>query len=116
MSVYIDSLDLIKKKLKINDNGPAQAFLTETCYKHMDKYVPMDLGNLRTVVDINTHSITYDSEYASYQYYGIRKDKTHKVKKWSTPGTGPRWDKRMISAEKKDVIKEVQNFVDRGGI
>ena len=111
MPVYIDSLEKIKKKLKIDDNGQAQAFLTETCYKHMDKYVPMDLGNLRTIVDIRTNSITYESPYASYQYYGKRKDGSHKVKHYTTPGTGHHWDRRMISAEKDNVIKEVQKFI-----
>lgn len=111
MSVYINSLEKIKKQLKIDKNGQVQAFLVETCYKHMDKYVPMDLGNLRTIVDINNHSITYESEYASYQYYGKRKDNSHKVKNYSTPGTGPYWDKRMMSAEGKNVVKEVQKII-----
>lgn len=29
-------------------------------------------------------------------------------------GTGPYWDKRMVSAEMNDVVKEVQAFIDRG--
>lgn len=115
MPVRINSLNKIKKRLKIDDNGPAQAFLTETCYKHMDKYVPYRDGNLRTIVSLTVNTITYESPYASYQYYGRRKDKTHKVKNYTTPGTGPRWDKRMLSAEKKDVIKEVKNFIKNGG-
>lgn len=115
MPVRINSLDKIKKRLKIDNNGPAQAFLVETCYKHMDKYVPKDEGNLRTIVDINSHSITYESPYAAYQYYGMRNDKTHKVKHYTTAGTGPKWDKRMLSAEKRDVIREVKNFIKNGG-
>lgn len=116
MGVYINSLEKIKKRLKIDDNGPAQSFLTETCYKHMDKYVPQDIGNLRTIVDINKNYITYESEYASYQYYGKRKDGTHKInpKNYTTPGTGPKWDRRMISAEKEKVIEEVQDFITGG--
>lgn len=115
MPVKINSLNKIKKRLKIDNNGPAQAFLTETCYKHMDKYVPMDEGNLRTNVSITTNTITYESPYAAYQYYGMREDKTHKVKNYTTPGTGPKWDRRMLSAEKRDVIKEVKNFIKIGG-
>ena len=30
-------------------------------------------------------------------------------------GTGPYWDKRMVSAEMNDVVKECQAFVNRGG-
>lgn len=111
MPVFINSLDTIKRKLKLNENGPAQAFLTETCYKHMDKYVPMDEGNLRTVVNLTPNTITYESPYAAYQYYGVREDGTHQVHNYTTPGTGPYWDKRMISAEINDVVKEVQDFI-----
>ena len=114
MSVYIDSLGKIKKKLKLDEDGPVQAFMVETCYRHMDKYVPMDIGNLRTVVDINSNSITYESPYAEYQYYGEREDNSHKVENYTTPGTGPYWDERMISAEGKDVVKEVQNYIGGG--
>lgn len=47
-----------------------QKFLTDTCYKHMDKYVPNDVGNLRDNVDKGTDYITYKSPYAHYQYIG----------------------------------------------
>ena len=77
----------------------------------MDKYVPMDVGNLRTIVDIQANSITYESPYARYQYYGIREDGTHKVRHYTTPGTGPYWDKRMWSAEGQNVVNEVQNYI-----
>ena len=30
-------------------------------------------------------------------------------------GTVPYWDKRMVSAEMNDVVKEVQAFIDKGG-
>lgn len=139
MPVRINSLNKIKKRLKINDNGSAQAFLVETCYKHMDKYVPMDEGNLRTNVSLTTNTITYESPYARYQYYGKKmvmsngksayyspdygfwskkgekKIATNEDLVYHTPGTGSYWDKRMLSAEKKDVIKEVKNFIKNGG-
>lgn len=98
----------IVKKLGLEPNGPVQAFFTDTCYRYMDKYVPMDEGNLRTIVSIDESSIRYEMPYARYQYYGIREDGTHKVKHYTTPGTKSYWDKRMWSAEGKDVIKEVQ--------
>ena len=30
-------------------------------------------------------------------------------------GTGPYWDKRMVSADMQNVVAEVQDFIDRGG-
>lgn len=115
MQVKMKPTSVIKARLGINPNGRVKKFLTNTCYKHMDKYVPKNKGNLRTIVDIQTSRIIYESPYASYQYYGMRKDKTHKVKNYTTPGTGPYWDKRMKSAEMNDVIMEVQNYINRGG-
>lgn len=115
MAVYINSLEQIKTRLGINVDGPVQAFMTETCFKAMDKYVPRRDGNLKNRVWLTNHSITYQSPYARYQYYGVRADGTHKVKHYTTPGTGPYWDQRMLSAEKDKVIKEVQDFFNKGG-
>ena len=115
MPVKLNPTSQIKARLGIEPNGRVQKFFTNTCYKHMDKYVPKDEGNLRTIVDVESNSITYESPYAKYQYYGMRDDGTHVVKKYTTPGTGTYWDKRMVSAEMQDVVKEVQDYVNRGG-
>ena len=111
MPVKMKPTSVIKARLGLEPNGKVQKFFTNTCYKHMDKYVPQDLGNLRTIVDIQPASITYESEYAEYQYYGMRADGTHVVQHYTTPGTGPYWDKRMVSAEMDDVVKEVQDYI-----
>lgn len=111
MPVELKPTSEIKARLGLQPNGRVQKFFTNTCYKHMDKYVPMRDGNLRTIVDIEDDSITYETPYARYQYYGVREDGTHKVRNYTTPGTGTYWDKRMVSAEMQDVIKEVQNYV-----
>lgn len=112
--VKLNSIDKIKKRLGLEPNGRVQAFFTQTCYNHMDKYVPQRDGNLRTIVDIQPSSITYEQEHASYQYKGQREDGTHKVQNYTTPGTGPYWDKRMVSAEMEQVVKEVQDYVNGG--
>ena len=115
MPVKLQPTSVIKARLGIEPNGRIQNFFTNTCYKHMDKYVPKDKGNLRTVVDISTNTITYESPYARYQYYGVREDGTHQVQNYTTPGTGPYWDKRMVSAEMGTILQEVQNEINRGG-
>lgn len=116
MPVKLQPTSSIKIALGIEQNGRVQKFFTNTCYKHMDKYVPMDNGDLRTNVDIQANSITYEMPYARYQYYGVREDGTHKVRKYTTPGTGPYWDYRMASAESGQIVQEVQDFVNRGGL
>lgn len=115
MPVKMQPVSVIKANLGIEPNGRVQKFFTETCYRHMDKYVPMDEGNLRTNVSIDNNSITYESPYARYQYYGVREDGSHRVQNYTTAGTGTYWDKRMVSAEMQDVVKEVQDYVNRGG-
>ena len=114
MPVQMQPTSVIKARLGIEPNGRVQKFFTNTCYKHMDKYVPMDTGNLRRNVTITEDKITYESPYASYQYYGERADGSHKVTKYTTPGSGKYWDKRMVSAEMQNVVEEVQNYVNKG--
>ena len=101
----------IKYQLGINPGGRVQRMFTDTCDKHMDKYIPMDIGNLRNNKDKGVDYITYESPYAHAQYVGYTKGQ---VKNYTTPGTGAYWDKKMVSAEMEDVIKEVQNYVNRG--
>lgn len=111
MAVKLKPTNQIKARLGIEPNGRVQKFFTNTCYKHMDKYVPMDKGDLRTNVDVQSDSITYESPYAEYQYYGMRQDGSAVVKNYTTPGTGPYWDRLMTSAEMDDVVKEVQDYI-----
>ena len=112
MPIKMKPISVIKADLGIQKNGPVHAFLTETCYKAMDKYVPMREGNLRELVTLETDKIIYESPYAHAQYVGFTKGP---VQNYTTPGTGPYWAERMWSAEKSDVINQVQNFIDRGG-
>lgn len=61
---------VIKMRLGIQPNGPVQKFFTDTCDKHMDKYIPKDLGLLRANKDKGANYITYESPYAHAQYIG----------------------------------------------
>lgn len=108
---HIQNLKTLERRLKINENGPAQAYFIATCYRYMDKYVPKDTGMLRTIVALDKQGITYMSPYASYQYYGQREDGTHKVRKYTTEGTGKKWDKTMMKLDGKKVIDEVRKYV-----
>lgn len=113
--VYLNSLADIKQRLKIQDNGPAEAFLVSTCAKKMDKYVPMKNGILAKYKIIDNY-IIYDQVYAGYQYYGQRKDGTHVIDpanrdRSKHPLASSYWDEKMKSAEIDDVVKEVQNFI-----
>lgn len=101
--------NVLHMNLGIEPNGRVQKFFTDTCAKHMDKYVPMDTGALRTNISKTADSITYESPYAHAQYVGFTKGE---VQNYTTAGTGPYWDLRMKSAEMQDVINEVQEYVN----
>lgn len=139
--MYLKPISEIKAKLGLEPTGPVQKFFTQTCYNHMDKYVPRDTGDLASNVELTADSITYKSPYAHYMYEGRvmgpnipitmkgvdepigwfspkGKPKQYTGKKitYHTAGTGPHWDKRMKSAEIKQVVKETQAFFNRGGV
>ena len=69
----MEPISQIKADLGIQPNGRVQRFFTDTCYRHMDKYVPKDIGNLRDIVSKTANSITYESPYAHAQYVGYTK-------------------------------------------
>lgn len=114
--------------LGLEPNGEIHQWFTDTCALHMDKYVPYRHGDLaRSVVlpsgEINRgnvfeNAIVYNQEYASYVYYGMRRDGSHVIKNYTTDvheQAGPYWDERMWSAEKQEVVKEVQNYFNKRG-
>lgn len=52
----------------------------------MNRFVPMKEGNLRQAAHVaDDGSINYEMKYARKQFY-------LNGRKYSTPGTGPRWD------------------------
>lgn len=114
MPVKLQPTSVIKGRLGIDPNGRVQKKFTDTCRRYMDKYIPYsgDSGklHLRENVDIDSNTITYNMPYAHAQYVGYTKGP---VKNYTTPGTGPYWDRKMVSAEMQDVVKEVQDYVRR---
>ena len=128
MSIKVQLLppEELKKILGIEQGGPAHAYFTSECAKEMDPFVPFDEGFLAgTVIEngeptdnVGVDSITYDQEYASYQYYGMRKDKSHKIVNRSLdkhPLATSYWDQAMWTAKGEDITKRVQKFVNEGG-
>lgn len=124
MKIVMKPTSVIESRLQIEDGGKVHKFFTETCAKKLDKYVPMDTGTLaETVVvggsvtkNVTADKITYSQQYASYVYFGQRKDGSHKIRNYSLdkhPLAGPYWDKRMVTAEIKDIEKEVGEYMKR---
>lgn len=118
MPVKLQPTSKIKTQLGINPDGRVQKFFTNTCAKHMDKYVPFSEGNLADYYIEGNNKIVYDQLYARYQYYGIRNDGTHQINpanrdRSKHPLATSYWDRHMVTAEMPDVVNEVQAYVNR---
>lgn len=93
----------IISKYEMQKGGDAQLFLADTCFRRMHKYVPFDTGTLASTVSIKPGSVTYEVPYAHKQYT------TNKGKGLR----GKYWDRKMVSAEKELVIKEVETYAKK---
>ena len=92
----------IVNKFNMQKGGSAQLFLSNECFRRMEKYVPWETGNLATTVTVRPGSVTYEQEYAHRQY---TKNKGKGLR-------GKYWDKKMISAEKQLLVRDVQKYVE----
>ena len=92
----------IVNKFNMQKGGSAQLFLSNECFRRMTKYVPKDTGMLSTTVTVKPGSVTYEQPYAHRQYT------TNKGKGLR----GKYWDKKMISAEKQLLVRDVQKYVE----
>lgn len=121
----------IKARLGIQKGGPAHAHFTSRCFAHMTKFVPGGTkSHLNREAELQVDKIIYKSPDAHYLHTGklyidpetgsafarkgVTKVATKKNLKYHTPGTGAHWDKLMWTSQKDEIIKEVQEYVNRG--
>lgn len=85
-----------------NASEKAMYALAEQMLADSEKFVPYSGGSVQSAGGLresghvvqgesNNLYIVWDIVYALYQWYGIRADGTHKVKNYTTPGTGKQW-------------------------
>lgn len=79
------------------------AFVNQV-YADTNMYVPMLSGDLRnqSSIAIDGKSITWNTPYAQRQYYNYGA-------KFTTPGTGPKWDSKALAIHKDDWLKVIRN-------
>lgn len=97
INVNVDGLG----NLKDNINArvlKAQRFMANQALIEMNKHIPKREGTLRSsgAIAYDGSSISWPMVYAHYQYLGVSK---LGKKNWhyTTPGTGPYWDKRTMA-------------------
>ena len=100
-----------------------------------DPYVPWS-GNgsgmkaQKTYPD--NHSIKYIAPYSHYMYKGklmvgpngssfaklgeVKHYTGKSLKYQGAPKRGPEWDKRMLNDRRQDIVADVQNYIDTGGM
>jgi len=143
LKLNLEPTSVIEAKLGIQPNGPVRKYFTKRAADYMDKYVPYSGGNLAyTTRQIGNEEVIYNAEYAHYMYEGKvygpnipfideggnvyfrspkkkqKHDTGRELKYKQSAGheyAGPHWDKRMVSAEMDDLVKEVQNYINNGG-
>jgi len=128
MSVEFKQTSEILTRLQFEPGGYYHKRFANLCMSHMDRFVPMEQvgknrGNLRRLAHIeqsgDTIEIVYNGPYAHYVYEGklwvdpitgksfaekdAKKVPTNIDLHYSTPGTGPHWDKLMVSADMSNI-------------
>lgn len=67
-----------------------------------EKFVPYSAGSSQSAGNLRESGklvkgengsmyLVWDAVYALYQWYGVRADGSHKVSRYTTPGTGKQW-------------------------
>lgn len=80
----------------------AKYALAEQMLADSEKFVPYSAGSSQSAGNLRESGkivqgeggalyIVYDTVYALYQWFGVRADGTHKVRHYTTPGTGKQW-------------------------
>ena len=93
ISITVD-LGRINKKFGPNAKKVAEYAIANQAMLDMERFVPLRDGDLRGSGHVSSNQIVYNTVYARAQFYGssYNKHRSFKFSKYTTPGTGPRWD------------------------
>ena len=93
--------------------------LAEQMLADSEQYVPysggssQSAGNLRESGKVEKGEsgrfyLVWDTVYALYQWFGVRADGSHRVRKYTTPGTGTQWVDKAKAAKQDNWQKIAQ--------
>lgn len=128
VNVNMNNVNKIIKDHGLDKDGKVTKYLRDTVDRFCDPYIPFNMGPLKNDKEYpDNQSIKYISPYAHYHYKGkkaigpsrpkgvIKKISNIDMKYQGSPTRGPEWDKRMMIARRDDVIKDIENFIEKGG-
>ena len=113
-------------ELGLNTDGDVQKQFARLVNRHITPYMPYLTGTLSTRLKQieGPDSITVAGPYARYQHYGMAMaGRAPKVltgaplryTKTQHPKAGPFWDRRMAAERKEQLVRALQEYVDRRG-
>lgn len=141
IKVKINNVNKILKDHGLNDEGRVIQYARDEADRLMNPFIPMQNGTLRRLKTYPSASkIKYTSPYAHYQHTGDeyisprlgvsgiplksgrwwspkgeKKKKSGKKLNYHTAGTGPEWEKLMMKEKGKELIRDIQNYINKGG-
>ena len=85
-----------------NASETATYALAEQMLQDSEKFVPYSGGSVQSAGNLRERGhvvkgesgvmyLVWDTVYALYQWFGVRRDGSHPVKHYTTPGTGKLW-------------------------
>lgn len=88
-----------------------QYALAHQVHQDSNHYAPKRSGDMRiqSYVSGDNKQIIWNAPYARAQYYGRVGKGRYPVRKYTTPGTGPKWDQKAKSIH----IKEWEKIVGK---
>ncbi|WP_028125654.1 minor capsid protein [Eremococcus coleocola] len=93
----------IEEKLSPGAIKRGQFAMANQALMEMEQYVPMRKGTLRAGAVADQRGVTYPGPYGRAHFYGTNGIVT--FRKYTTAGTGKRWDKRLNEGQLKKIGK-----------
>ena len=116
---YIKTDRAAWKSLIEGASDRAAAALAEQMMSDSLNKIPKQEGTLRDSGRIEKtqegeRELVWDNVYAGYQWYGMRKDGSHVVKKYTTSGTGKMWVEQARAENNEKWVQVAQNGFTEG--
>ena len=118
VNVQLNTAQILESR-GLGADKKAQQFFCNEVWRMSDPYTPMDNGNLKSNVSLASDgsSLTYNSPYARYQYYGNvmagnpRQATGNHLTYAGAQMRGKEWTKRMWADRGQEIVKSVAAFI-----
>lgn len=109
MSIKLVGLNVDKTIKRLVNNDRVGLFMSETCARYMNPYIPMDTGMLAQNYETKPFEVTYNQPYAERMFYGTE----FNFNQEKHPLATARWDNACQNAKATQIAKEVTTFIEK---